>query len=243
MQTDWKVRVLTALLALLTFAADRVVVAAQEVSPCFLPLTSIRTIRGWETANPDLLEQVNGWQLDESRYEEAIGRPVAMLYGATDGTRAGRRYFLIYDSRSDSDSVVVFRYTFERMFGDHADADLHNHPDCGTGTLPRAVYDAVLSAMPPGQEAQPPTTEAEREAYMVDAYFRQYISEAKIACATVEAWGLNRPNAPVEDYTAALWRCRDARVAVGRSQGLIAADFLNSIYDPRPELGIEVLGQ
>lgn len=95
----------------------------------------------------DVLDSIAAWEFDTSRWQEAVGRPEYTLYLQTDGSKEGRRYLLVYPSRADAESVVVFAYSWERLFGDHADSDLHNHPNCSSGALPRSNIDTLLAAL------------------------------------------------------------------------------------------------
>lgn len=96
-----------------------------------------------------LLEVIANWELDGDRYTEAIGRPEYTLYLYTDEahTVENKEIMLIYPSRVDDSAVVVFHYTFERMFGDHVDPDLHNHPNCRSGSTERANMDVLIAAI------------------------------------------------------------------------------------------------
>lgn len=95
----------------------------------------------------DVLDSISAWDFDTSRWQEAVGRPIYQMRLETDGNKEGKRFLLIYESSQDWDAVVVFAYSWERLFGDHADSDLKNHPDCASGTLARADLDTLLAAL------------------------------------------------------------------------------------------------
>jgi hypothetical protein len=134
---------LLALLLLLLFvAAQRG--QLQAASACDAPLTSLYILQADTTVSAEGVAAANEWVLDGSRYQEAYGRPEYTIYGRTDTTRAGRRYLLVYPSSADADAVVVFDFTYDRMFGKHDDPELRHHPDCAGGVMDRSNLDALL---------------------------------------------------------------------------------------------------
>lgn len=112
---------------------------------CSADYDSLSILGVGKSTDETVLESVEAWKLDGSRYEEAIGRPIASAQIETDGTKAGRCYLLVYESRADADAVVVFTYSFQRLF--ETRGDLHNHADGNSGTLPRADYDALIAVL------------------------------------------------------------------------------------------------
>lgn len=99
------------------------------------------------TTDADVLRAVEAWDRDAQAYVNLYGAPLWYLRMETDGTREGRRYMLIYPDRADESRVVAMIYTYERMFGDHADPQLHWHGDCDSGEIDRADVDALIAAL------------------------------------------------------------------------------------------------
>lgn len=135
-------QLLILLISVLWFAFPR---KADAQAACSADYTSLSVLGVGKSSDAALFESVAGWQLDPDRYQDAIGRPIASIQLETDGTKEGRVYTLVYDSRANWDEVVVFTYSYERLF--ESRGELHNHPDCGGGTLARTDYDALIAAL------------------------------------------------------------------------------------------------
>lgn len=138
-------RTLFAALACLLFALLVFVVRVngQAVSACDLDLTSLYVLQTDADVSAEGVALANEWTYGAG-YRNASGRPEYMLYGNAEAPKAERRYLLIYGT-SDPDTVVVFDYSFTRLFGRNTPQELRNHPDCQSGTLSRVDLDAVLN--------------------------------------------------------------------------------------------------
>lgn len=111
------------------------------------------------TDDENLLAEVKAWELTGEEYVNAYGYSIYRLIFETDpavedhsyrpfeGENDTRIAMWIYNDRTDEDRVIVFVYTYWRMYGDHDDPDLHNHPDCPSGAMDRENVLALMERM------------------------------------------------------------------------------------------------
>lgn len=115
--------------------------------------TSIDYVRH-TSDDPALMQTIMDWQFEvgwtEAWYtsEPPITREVErQIRFETTGEKEGRVWMLVFGSREDADIVYPALFTYERLFGDHSDPDLRNHPDLGWWAMNRANLDTLLNAL------------------------------------------------------------------------------------------------
>src|SRR5690606_9215632 len=115
--------------------------------------TSIDYVRH-TSADPALMRQIAAWQFevgwtpDWYTSEPPITRSIErQIRFETTGVKEGRVWMLVFGSRLDADIVYPAIFSYERLFGDHSDPDLRQHPDLGWWAMNRADLDALLAAL------------------------------------------------------------------------------------------------
>lgn len=110
--------------------------------------------RGITSADPALMREIMGWQFEIGFTSDwytseppIVLQPEGGFRFETDGTREGRVYMIIFGDRVDPNIVYPAIFSYTRIFGDHEDKDLHNHPDLGWWSMERANVDALLEAL------------------------------------------------------------------------------------------------
>lgn len=89
-----------------------------------------------------------GWTEDWYNGDPPITREIErQIRFETSDEKEGRVYMLVFGSRFDADVVYPAIYSYQRLFGDHSDPDLRNHPDLGWWAMRRADMDALLEEL------------------------------------------------------------------------------------------------